>query len=427
MAGENAGVPLLAARHGEARQRCFPAACSLTGKSPRNDAVFASIAVALAHSLDERPGTAGCRTHLGGFIAMNATRSGRALARASLLAIAAPLVWLLASPACADEGLAPAAPPSESRAADVSASGKVDAEKLFGAIVKVSARAVPDARSSESLGSEREGSGVVIGDNGLVLTIGYLIVEADEVKITDAKGRTLPANVVGYDHASGFGLVRAAVPLDAQPVQLGDSGKTEERDPVMIASAGGDGAAFAWIVSKRPFTGNWEYQLDYALFTSPPASNWSGAALIDREGKLVGIGSLIVREATTEDPKVPGNVFVPIDLLKPILNDLVKQGRRSGPARPWLGVSADEIQGHLLVTRVSPDGPADRAGLSVGDIILGVGSDAVRTQSQLYERVWNRRRAGDDVPLKVLQGVDVKDIRVHSIDRVDYFRPRSSI
>jgi len=247
------------------------------------------------------------------------------------------------------------------------------------------------------------------------------------VKITDAKGRTLPAQVVGYDHASGFGLVRTLVPLDATPVQLGDSSKSAERDPVLIASASDDGAAFAWIVSKRGFTGNWEYQLESALYTSPPTANWSGAALIDKDGKLIGVGSLIVREANEEDPKLPGNVFVPIDLLKPILNDLVREGHRAGPARPWLGVAADEVQGRLLVTRVSPDGPADRAGLQVGDIILGVGNETVHSQAEFYKKVWGRGRAGDDIPLKVLQGVDVKDVKVHSIDRTQYFKPRSTI
>ena len=353
----------------------------------------------------------------------------RVLWRALQVAATVVLTLLVVFPAYAADSAAPPAasaapPPVEQKS---TAADKIDAEKLFAAIVKVSTRSVPGARSSDSLGNEREGTGVVIGDNGLVLTIGYLIVEADDVKITDSKGRTLPARIVGYDHASGFGLVRAAVPIDAQPIALGDSSKTAERDPVMIASAGGEGTAFAWIVSKRQFTGNWEYQLDYALYTSPPTTNWSGAALIDRDGKLLGIGSLIVREATSDDPKLPGNVFVPIDFLKPILADLIREGHRAGPARPWLGVSADEIQGHLFVTRVSPDGPADRAGVNVGDIILGVGTDAVRTQAQFYERVWSRRHAGDDVPLKVLQGVDVKDISVRSIDRVEYFRPRSTI
>ena len=341
------------------------------------------------------------------------------------IATIAALAWLPAQ--AADRPAGDDRPKSPAATNNASPAQTLDAEKLFGAIVKVSTRSIPGARSADTLGEEREGTGVVIGENGLVLTIGYLIVEADDVKITDSKGRTLPARVVGYDHASGFGLVRSVVPLDAQPIPLGDSGKTAERDPVMIASAGGDGTSFAWIVSKRPFTGSWEYQLDYAIYTSPPTSSWSGAALIDRDGKLLGIGSLIVREATTGDSKLPGNLFVPIDFLKPILADLVREGHRAGPARPWLGVSADEVQGRLFVTRVSPDGPADRAGVSVGDIILGVGNEPVRTQSQFYERVWNRRHAGDEVPLKVLQGLDVRDITVRSIDRVEYFRPRSTI
>jgi serine protease Do len=348
---------------------------------------------------------------------------------ALLLALAAAVALLIAFPAYAanETNVAAAAPRAARSDGNAASSPKIDPDKLFGAIVKVSAHSVPDARSEDSLGSEREGTGVVIDRDGLVLTIGYLIVEADDVKVTDSKGRVMPARVVGYDHTSGFGLVRTAVPLDATPIPLGDSAKTTEREPVLIASAGGDGASFAFIVSKRPFTGNWEYHLDYALFTSPPTSDWSGAALIDRDGKLVGIGSLIVREATNGDPKLPGNVFVPIDLLKPILTDLVRQGHRAGPARPWLGVAADELQGHLFVTRVSPDGPADRAGIAVGDIILGVGSDPVHTQDEFYERVWAKRHAGDEVPLKVLQGVDVKEISIRSMDRVAYLRPQPTI
>jgi S1-C subfamily serine protease len=298
----------------------------------------------------------------------------------------------------------------------------IDAERLFGAIVKVATHAIPDARSSATLGSEREGSGVVIGDNGLILTIGYLIVEAEDVSIVDSKGRTLSARVVGYDHATGFGLVRTIAPLDAKPVTLGDSARAAERDPVMIASSADDNVSFAYIVSKRAFSGNWEYALDQALYTSPPTMNWSGAGLFDREGRLLGVGSLIVREANDDDPKVPGNMFVPIDLLKPILSDLVQSGRRAGPARPWLGISADEAAGRLVVSRVSPDGPADRAGVKTGDIILGVGSEIVRTQSEFYKKVWARGGAGTEIPLKVLQGVEVKEVPVASIDRVEYFK-----
>jgi S1-C subfamily serine protease len=362
---------------------------------------------------------------------MPRSRSRRAPMRAIKVTLTAILALLLASAAyAAGDATDPAAPPAQGSATAKKGDGqanRIDADKLFGAIVRVATRAVPEARTTESLGSEREGTGVVIGNDGLILTIGYLVMEAEDVKITDAKGRTLPARVVGCDDASGFALLRALVPLDATPIALGDSSKTAEREPVLIATAGGDGTAFAWIVSKRAFTGNWEYKLDYALFTSPPTANWSGAALIDRDGKLVGIGSLIVPEATDGEPKLPGNLFVPIDLLKPILADLVTNGRRAGPAQPWLGVAADELQGHLFVTRVAPGGPAERAGVSVGDIILGVGPDAVQTQAEFYERVWKERRAGDAVPLRVLHGMDVREITVVSMDRGDYYRSQSTI
>ncbi len=317
------------------------------------------------------------------------------------------------------------AKPNKSDSATGSRKG-VDADKVFGAVVKVSVQAIPDARSAATLGREREGSGVVIGERGLILTIGYLIVEADDVSITDSRGRTYTARVVAYDHVTGLGLVRTIAPLDAKPVTFGDSAKLANREPVMIAGAGDDGVSFAYVVSKRAFSGSWEYALDQAIFTSPPTLNWSGAALFDKDGKLLGVGSLIVRDANDDDPRLPGNMFVPIDLLKPILTDLVKGGRRAGPARPWMGVSTDESQGRLVVSRVSPEGPADLAGLSVGDIILAVGDEGVRTQADFYRKVWSRGNAGDEIPLKLLQGVDVREVRVKSIDRVDYFRGRTT-
>lgn len=310
--------------------------------------------------------------------------------------------------------------------ANAASSPTAEGERLFSAIVKVRTRAVPGARSSASLGAEREGTGIVIGADGLILTIGYLIVEADEVNVVDHRGRTLPAKVVGYDHPTGLGLLRTIVPAHLAPVALGESGKVQEREPVMIVNHGGrDDIGLAFVVSRRPFTANWEYALEQAIFTSPPTRNWSGAALIGRDGRLLGVGSLIVRDAVTGDTTLPGNMFVPIDLLKPVLDDLVKTGRRPGPARPWLGLNADEVQGRLFVGRVSPEGPADLAGIQAGDIILGVGQAGIHTQGEFYSRVWSSGAAGIDIPLRILHDLDVREVKVHSIDRLDYFRPRT--
>ncbi len=298
-------------------------------------------------------------------------------------------------------------------------------DAFFAAIVRIEARSLPDARSNATLPAEREGSGIVIGKDGLVLTIGYLLIEADEVRIIDGHDRELPARVVAYDHVSGLGLVRAITPLDAAPLPLGDSSKLAEAAPVLIVSAGGSGQR-ASVVSRRLFTANWEYMLDSAIFTSPPTLDWSGAALIGPDGALLGVGSLIVRDATQSDPSLPGNMFVPIDTLKPILADLIRTGRRAGPARPWLGLGAEEVQGRLIVVRVAPESPAERAGVRTGDIILAVGGDEVRSQPDFYRKIWSRGAAGSEIPLRVLHGIDVHDLKVQSIDRVDYFRKKPS-
>jgi S1-C subfamily serine protease len=336
--------------------------------------------------------------------------------------VAAALAFALAT--ALDGRPAHAAGPPAS--ATTTAAAEPDAEKLFKAIVKVEVRAVPEARSAATLGKEREGTGIVIGEDNLIVTIGYLIVEADEVTVVDRRGRTLPAQVVGYDHATGLGLLRSMVPLDATPVALGDPARLTRRESVLVVNhQGPDDVTLAHVVSRRQFTANWEYMLDQAIFTTPPAMNWSGAALVDKDLRLLGVGSLIVRNAGDEDDRGPGNMFVPVDTLKPILADLVKTGRRAGPARPWLGVAADEVQGRLVVSRVSVDGPADAAGLEAGDIILAVRGEPVRTQAEFYRKVWGGGAAGSQVPLRILQGVEVKDLQLRSIDRVDYFRPKT--
>ena len=206
-------------------------------------------------------------------------------------------------------------------------------DELLSAVVRVKTMIEPDARTADSLGREREGSGVVIDGDGLVLTIGYLMVEARTAEIGTKDGRTVPAAVVGYDHETGFGLLRGLVPLKVAPIAFGRSADVKEADPVLVASAGGAAmVAPARVVAKREFAGSWEYLVGEALFTAPPHPAWSGAALINRDGRLVGIGSLIVGDAAAGG--TPGNMFVPTDGLHPILGDLLAAGRVSGPGTP---------------------------------------------------------------------------------------------
>lgn len=307
--------------------------------------------------------------------------------------------------------------------ATVAALAQPKPEETLSAVVAVSAKIQPGARSAQALGHERRGSGALIRPD-YVLTIGYLVIEAEAIEVSSGDGKTMPATLAAYDHVSGFGLLKLAAPLGGTPLPLGDSEALGEREPAMVLSAlARDSASIVYVVSRRPFTGSWEYLLDSAIFTYPAVEEWSGAALIGGKGELLGIGSLIVPDAMGEGRQAPGNVFVPIDLLKPILGDLVAKGRRSTPPRPWLGINADELRGRLFVSRVSADGPAERAGLQVNDVILAVGGEEVATLADFYRKVWARGAAGVDVPLKVLRGMQVRDVSIRSIDRTQYFRP----
>lgn len=304
---------------------------------------------------------------------------------------------------------------------------KTDVERILSAIVKVSAEVPAEARTADSLGTEREGSGVVIDDNGLVLTIGYLILESMGVQISTVDGRAFPAEVVAYDHDTGFGLVRTTRPPSVEPLPLGDSEPLEERDRVLVASYGGQRMALgAFVVSRRDFAGSWEYLLERAIFTSPPHLAFGGAALIDQEGSLVGIGSLIVPNAAGDDRSLPGNMFVPIDALKPILADLLEDGRRSGGSRPWLGLYAQEHQGRVFAVRVPRSGPAHAAGVQPGDIVLGVGGKPVSGLADYYRTMWSLGEAGVSVPLQILRDNSPDEVTVKSIDRQSWLRSRMS-
>lgn len=285
----------------------------------------------------------------------------------------------------------------------------------------------PEARTAGTLGRQRSGTGAVIDGSGLVLTIGYLILEAAAVDLWDARGRRVPAEIVGYDHDTGFGLLRASEPLDAAPLPLGRSAEVPVGEPLLVLSRDGPlGGRETRLVDRREFAGYWEYLLPEALFTSPPHDAWAGAALIDRQGRLVGIGSLAVGDAAGAGVASPGNMFVPVDALKPILGDLLALGRRDGPGRPWLGLQAQEHAGHVIVRRVTEDGPAEGAGLQPGDVVLAVGGRQVGSLAELYRGIWDLGQPGVVVPMRVMRANRILELEVPSTDRMRWLRWRQS-
>jgi S1-C subfamily serine protease len=300
---------------------------------------------------------------------------------------------------------------------------EADPRSTVAAIVGVKAEVPANARTSDTLGRERSGTGVVIDSGGLVLTIGYLILEATSVDLYPADGKRIPADIVAYDHDTGLGLVRATIPLGVAPIRLGSSKDVAVGEPLLVLSRDGAlGGREAKLASRREFAGYWEYLLPDALFTTPPHGEFAGAALIDRSERLVGIGSLLVPDATASEVDSPGNMFVPTDTLPPVLGDLLALGHRDGPGHPWVGVSAQEHGGHLIVRSVADDGPAATAGVRPGDILVAVGGAQVGSLAELYRGMWRLGDPGVTVPLRILRDNRVIELSVPSIDRMHWLR-----
>ena len=293
-------------------------------------------------------------------------------------------------------------------------------ERAQASVVGVQVTAVESARSAQTLGLERRGSGVVIGDDGLVLTIGYLILEADRVDLLLDDHRQVPAKVVAYDLASGFGLVQALTPLKLAPARLGDSAAVSGNEPLLIASGGAQGdISLARMVARRPYSGYWEYHIDGALFTAPVRTDHSGAALFNSQGELLGIGSLVLSDVRGDGPgRLPGNMFVPVNLLKPILGEMRSLGASKGSARAWLGVNCVEHEGAVRILRVTPDSPGESAGLLPGDRILGIDGTEVADLASFYKALWRNEVAERDVRLQIRRGSVDRTIEVHTLDRM---------
>src|SRR5579864_1649969 len=301
---------------------------------------------------------------------------------------------------------------TEPRANDYS----FDLDRMLTSVVGLHSIIPSDAFTAETLGIERAGNGVVI-DDGLILTIGYLITEAESVWLHLADGRVVQGHALGFDPVTGFGLVQALGRLDLDPLPIGSSAAVQVGDRVVLGGAGGRSKSVAsQVIAKQEFAGYWEYLLDEAIFTYPAHPNWGGTGLISSSGELIGIGSLQLERERAGRPEHV-NMIVPIDLLTPVLDDLRRFGKVNRPARPWLGMYSTEIDNRVVVIGISGDGPAARAELKAGDVILAVKGEKVTSQAGFYRKLWALGSAGVDVPLTVHHEGVTFDVTLASTDR----------
>jgi S1-C subfamily serine protease len=293
-----------------------------------------------------------------------------------------------------------------------------DLDRALSSVVALRTTVPADAFTAETLGTERAGNGVIIRGNGLILTVGYLITEADTIWITLNDGRSVPGHVLGYDQETGFGLVQALAKLDVPALEIGESANAAVGEHVVVGGAGGrQRSVAASIVAKQEFAGYWEYVLDEAIFTSPAHPNWGGTALIGPAGDLIGIGSLQLQQAGEKGKPQNINMIVPIDLLKPIVDDLLKFGRRNMPPRPWLGLYATEVENRLVIVGLADRGPAKKADIRTGDIVLSVAGKDVNDLAGFFRNIWAQGQAGVEVPITIYRDGETMDLRVKSSER----------
>jgi len=293
-----------------------------------------------------------------------------------------------------------------------------DLERALSAVVGIRSEIPSDAFTAETLGTERAGNGVLISASGLVLTVGYLVTEAETIWLSLIDGRKVPGTVLGFDQATGFGLIQALTRLDLPALPIGSSQSVQVTDPVVVAGAGGRTRSIAArVVAKQEFAGYWEYVIDEAIFTAPAHPNWGGTAVIGPDGRLIGVGSLHLQDGHEQGPPGNLNMVIPIDLLKPILDDMQSFGQPKRPPRPWLGLYATEIKDRIVVVGLAKDGPAMRADLHTGDVLLSIGDYELNDLADLYRRVWSMGLPGVEIPFSVYRDGETVAARIKTGDR----------
>ena len=289
------------------------------------------------------------------------------------------------------------------------------------AVVEITSKAIEDAPSARTLGQSRQGSGVVIDPDGLVLTIGYLILETEQIEIRTHQQKTYPAKVVAYDQATGFGLIKSLIPMQGiEPVKLGKTFGQKNEQMLLVVSAGDTSfSGPTKLKDIREFTGYWEYHLDSAIYTSPPVINHSGAGLFNLQGELIGIGSLFMQDVMPADNPISlaGNMFVPVELLDPIFKDMLKNGMGPNSRRPWLGINAVERQGRIQIVRVTPESPAQSAGIRPGQWLLGINGQPVESLATFYKKLWALPMNGGKLSITIFDGRDINQIPIPITDR----------
>jgi len=299
---------------------------------------------------------------------------------------------------------------------------RFDLEQALDAVVLVRSEIPEDAFTASILGTERAGNGVVISENGMVLTIGYLITEASVIWLATNKGTVVGGYPMAYDQATGFGLVQPLGKLGVKPIERGSASSIRVGENVVVAGQGGRAHALkATVFAKREFAGYWEYVLDEALFTAPAHPQWGGSALIGADGKLAGIGSLLVQEKI-DAGTIQGNMIVPIDLLAPILDDMTRTGRANRAPHPWLGMYVTEAGERLVVAGLAPGAPAERAGVHVGDAVIALGGEKPKSLADLWRKVWAHGAPGAIVPIKLARSGKMLELRLTSADRADFLK-----